>query len=144
MYLVTHLTVLSFVLVNCFNFINKSDAFECLDKVHASRQLNKQYFVTVRTKNLHDCIDECKARAKCSAINYRESYGLCQLLEAAEYNVSDTILAMGYVYGDKSEWDMVRVSFINEIHLVSFVLLADKKDSTTFCNMLINRHVKKC
>ena len=119
MYLVTHLAVLSFVLVNCFNFINKSDAFECLDKVHGSRQLNKQYFVTVRTKNLHDCIDECKARAKCSDINYRRAYGLCQLLEAEAYNVThrDTISAAGYVYGNKSEWDMVRTfSLMRSLH----------------------------
>ena len=84
------------------------DQLTDLDKVHFSKQLFIDAFVTFRLDNLKDCIDACKTRSKCSAINYKRSCGLCHLLEATGRNESDIRVAVEYVYGNKSEWTMVR------------------------------------
>ena len=86
-------------------------AFQTLqmDKLYFSSISNVTSFRMFYDVSLSQCINECKFRLRCDAIDYSYTRKSCFLINEPLTSNEDS--RMGFVGGRKAEWDMVNIGF---------------------------------
>lgn len=73
--------------------------------VTAENSYGVSILMTLNSFSLQQCIYECKSTRDCSYINYLARFQLCHVIMGDHVTV--ILEKPGYVYGNKSQWEMV-------------------------------------
>ncbi|KAL4224468.1 biological adhesion [Mactra antiquata] len=60
----------------------------------------------VISTDIKSCINECKLRSNCDAVNYHRLLQLCYIIRSSQSNdIVDLPTSPGFIYGSKTDWN---------------------------------------